>query len=141
MAGFHTRTSDGNWNAIHPLQFLPNVSTADPNLRFVDVTGDGLPDILISDDTVFTWYESLAKAGFAPAAYAPKSWDEEQGPALVFSDPTQSIFLADMSGDGLSDLVRIRYGEVCYWPNLGYGRFGAQGHDGQRSHLRELRSV
>ena len=31
-----------------------------------------------------------------------------------------------MSGDGLTDLVRIRNGEVCYWPNLGYGRFGAK---------------
>ena len=31
-----------------------------------------------------------------------------------------------MTGDGLTDLVRIRNGEVCYWPNLGYGRFGAK---------------
>ena len=31
-----------------------------------------------------------------------------------------------MSGDGLSDIVRIRNGEVCYWPNVGYGRFGAK---------------
>src|SRR5829696_48531 len=31
-----------------------------------------------------------------------------------------------MSGDGLTDLVRIRNGEVCYWPNLGYGRFGTR---------------
>ena len=31
-----------------------------------------------------------------------------------------------MSGDGLTDLVRIRAGEVCYWPNLGYGHFGAK---------------
>jgi hypothetical protein len=31
-----------------------------------------------------------------------------------------------MNGDGLSDLVRVRNGEVCYWPNLGYGRFGAR---------------
>ena len=52
--------------------------------------------------------------------------DEEQGPRLVFADGTQSIYLADMSGDGLTDLVRIRNGEVCYWPNLGYGRFGAK---------------
>ena len=48
------------------------------------------------------------------------------GPRLVFADGTQSIYLADMSGDGLTDLVRIRNGEVCYWPNLGYGRFGAK---------------
>ncbi|HEX8336765.1 MAG TPA: toxin TcdB middle/C-terminal domain-containing protein [Pyrinomonadaceae bacterium] len=31
-----------------------------------------------------------------------------------------------MSGDGLSDLVRVRNGEVSYWPSLGYGRFGAK---------------
>src|SRR5262249_58248281 len=36
------------------------------------------------------------------------------------------IYLADMSGDGLSDLVRIRNGQVCYWPNRGYGRFGSK---------------
>ena len=22
--------------------------------------------------------------------------------------------------------MRIRNGEICYWPNLGYGRFGAK---------------
>ena len=54
------------------------------------------------------------------------SWDEEKGPRLVLADGTESIYLADMSGDGLTDLVRIRNGEVCYWPNLGYGRFGAK---------------
>src|SRR5690606_30462949 len=26
----------------------------------------------------------------------------------------------------LTDLVRIRNGEVCYWPNKGYGKFGAK---------------
>ncbi|MGH8555884.1 MAG: FG-GAP repeat domain-containing protein [Methylococcales bacterium] len=36
------------------------------------------------------------------------------------------MFLADLSGDGLTDLARITNGEVCYWPNLGYGRFGAK---------------
>src|SRR5262249_32388854 len=41
-------------------------------------------------------------------------------------DGAQSIFLADMSGDGLTDIVRVRNGEVCYWPNLGYGRFGSK---------------
>jgi RHS repeat-associated protein len=44
----------------------------------------------------------------------------------MFADATQSIFLADFSGDGLTDLARIRNGEVCYWPNMGYGRFGAK---------------
>ncbi|WP_280524073.1 toxin TcdB middle/C-terminal domain-containing protein, partial [Enhygromyxa salina] len=29
-----------------------------------------------------------------------------------------------MTGDGLPDLVRIRNGEVAYWPCLGFGQFG-----------------
>src|SRR6185503_11078049 len=50
--------------------------------------------------------------------------DDRDGPAVVFADGTETIQLADMSGDGLVDIVRVRNGEVCYWPNLGYGRFG-----------------
>jgi RHS repeat-associated protein len=126
MAGFYRRGGDGHWKSFVPFRSIPNVSTKDPNLRFLDITGNGYPDIVISEDTVFTWYESLAKEGFAPGRRSPKSGDEDKGPKLVFADPTQSIFLADMVGDGLSDIVRIRCGEVCYWPNLGYGRFGAK---------------
>src|SRR5207237_9699580 len=48
------------------------------------------------------------------------------GPRVILADGKQSIYLADMSGDGLSDIVRIRNGEVCYWPNLGYGHFGTK---------------
>ena len=126
MAGFHERKADGGWEPFTRFQSVPNISSKNPNLRFVDITGDGRPDILVSEDTVFTWYESQAKEGFAPARRTPQSWDEETGPKLVFSDPTQTIFLCDMSGDGLADIVRVRYDQVCYWPNLGYGRFGAK---------------
>jgi hypothetical protein len=69
---------------------------------------------------------SLAKEGFGAARFVPRLDDEEKGPALVFADAAQSIYLADMSGDGLTDIARIRNGEICYWPNLGYGRFGAK---------------
>lgn len=30
-----------------------------------------------------------------------------------------------MTGDGLSDIVRVENARVCYWPNLGHGRFGS----------------
>jgi hypothetical protein len=126
LAGFQERTAEGDWDEFTPFRRRLDIDTRDRNVRFLDLTGNGHPDILISEDAVFTWYESLAKDGFAPACSTPKSWDEEKGPKLVFADGTQSIFTADMVGDGLSDIVRIRCGEICYWPNLGYGRFGAK---------------
>ncbi len=126
VRGFYERTCDGNWLSFQPFPSWPNIDTRDPNLKFVDLTGDGHADILVSEEGVFTWYDSLGEEGFAYAGRVPQALDEETGPRLVFADGTQSIYLADMSGDGLTDLVRIRNGEVCYWPNLGYGRFGAK---------------
>jgi RHS repeat-associated protein len=125
-SGFYERTSDQRWEEFTPFVTLPNVSWNDPNLKFIDLTGDGHADILITEDDVFTWYPSLAEEGFGPAEKVRQVLDEEKGPRLVFADGTQSIYLADMSGDGLIDIVRIRNGNVCYWPNLGYGRFGSK---------------
>lgn len=126
VSGFYERSVEDGWEPFRAFASLPAIDWADPNLRFVDVTGDGLVDVLITNQDVFTWYPSRRKWGFGAGEYTPTSLNEERGPALVFADADQSIYLADMSGDGLSDLVRIRNGEVCYWPNIGYGRFGAK---------------
>lgn len=123
--GFYRRTQDETWDAFETFALLPHIAWDDPNLRFVDVNGDGVADVLITEQDVITWYPSLAEEGFGPATQVHQPLDEEQGPRLLLADGTQSIYLADMSGDGLSDLVRIRDGEVCYWPNQGYGCFGA----------------
>lgn len=127
MSGFYSRNENAGWDRFRTFPDLPNVNWQDPNLRFVDLTGDGHADILVTDDQVFaTWYESKAEDGFGSGMHVPLAGHEEEGPRLVFADGTQSIYLADMSGDGMSDLVRIRVSDVCYWPNIGYGRFGAK---------------
>jgi len=125
-AGFFERAQDDGWEHFVPFAALPNVDWGNPNLKLLDLTGNGHADILIAEDEVFTWYPSLEKSGFGSALRLCQPTDEECGPRLVFADGTDSIFLADMSGDSLTDLVRISNGEVCYWPNSGYGRFGAR---------------
>jgi RHS repeat-associated protein len=124
--GFFERESEESWENFTPFESVPNLAWQDPNLKFVDLTGDGHPDILITEDEVFNWYPGLGRKGFGPAEPRRQATDEEAGPRLVFADRSGSIYLSDLSGDGLIDLVRIRNGEVCYWPNLGYGRFGAK---------------
>ena len=73
------------------------------------------------------------------------SWVERQPlerfPNVNFSDPR--VKLADMTGDGLQDIVLVHDGNVEYWPNLGHGNWGnrlsmrhsprfAYGYDPQR---------
>lgn len=124
VGGFYPRAAMGEWEGFRAFHSLPVRDWRDPNLRFVDITGDGIADILVTEDVAFTWHPSLLAEGFGPGVRIPAPHNEEEGPRVVFADGAQSIYLADMSGDGLSDIVRIRNGEVCYWPNLGYGRFG-----------------
>jgi RHS repeat-associated protein len=124
--GFYERNPDAAWSGFRAFHSLPVQDWADPNLRFVDLTGDGVADVLITQDDAFTWHPSLLEDGFGRGYRVPTPLDEECGPRVVFADNTETIHLADMTGDGLSDLVRIRNGETCYWPCLGYGRFGAK---------------
>ena len=44
-------------------------------------------------------------------------------PTLTQSQRLHTFF-ADMTGDGLPDMVRIESGRVEYWPHLGWGQFG-----------------
>ncbi|WP_432409198.1 SpvB/TcaC N-terminal domain-containing protein [Wukongibacter sp. M2B1] len=124
--GYFELSEEEEWQAFRTFKDLPNINMQDANTRMIDLNGDGRPEVLITEDNVFTWYESSGRKGFESVHKTVKSFDEETGPHIVFSDPKQTIFLADMSGDGMTDIVRIRNGEVCYWPNLGYGRFGTK---------------
>jgi len=128
--GLYEHDEAEGWQPFRSFRQLPNVDFSDPNLRFIDLDGDGHADLLISEGDVFVWHRSLEEEGFDAARRVALPWDEEKGPRVVFADGTESIHLADISGDGLADVVRIRGGlqgnEICYWPNLGYGRFGAK---------------
>ena len=124
--GFYERSHEADWQTFKAFYDLPNVDWDDPNLRLIDLNGDGHADILLSEEQACGWHPAMAEDGCGSSTRVTKNWDEELGPALVFADANQSVYLSDMSGDGLNDIVRIRNGAVCYWPNLGYGCFGAK---------------
>ncbi|VAW74759.1 hypothetical protein MNBD_GAMMA12-3793 [hydrothermal vent metagenome] len=124
--GFFKLSPDEEWGPFKEFESIPNIDMRDPNIRGIDLSGDGLADLLVTEENTMRWYPGAGEKGFKVSQTVNKAIDEEKGPAILFEDRSQSIFLADMSGDGLTDIVRIKNGEICYWPNLGYGHFGAK---------------
>jgi len=127
-AGPFPVTEQQDWAPFQAFRSVPVVEWGSPHVHQIDLDGDGLADLLITEAEVFAWHPSLGKEGYGPSQRLPNPglFNEEKGPRFLVGSATESIHLADLSGDGLADIVRIRNSEVCYWPNLGYGRFGAK---------------
>ncbi|KAF2469526.1 SpvB-domain-containing protein [Lindgomyces ingoldianus] len=123
--GYYEKEENDEWSSFNQFASFPTFAPDTTGFKLLDLTGDGLIDILLCADKVFYWYPSLGKFGYGPGSAVTQPNDENKGPIWIFSDTEATVYLADMTGDGLSDLVRIKQtGGVCYWPNLGYGRFG-----------------
>jgi len=125
--GYRERLPDaeGGWMPYQQFPSVLNKNISDNNVKRLDLTGDGLADLLLAGDVVgdLTWYQSLGKGGFS----GPKRC-QKVGPAppeRLTGDNYAAVYLADMSGDGLQDIVEISNGRVTYWPNYGGGRFGS----------------
>ncbi len=126
LQGSFARDAAGNWQGFRPFRTVPTTPLNDPNARLLDVDGDGRADLLVTEEDCLTWYPSEGRDGWSKAERRRRGHDEDRGPTFLFANEAETIFLADMTGDGLTDLVRVRNGNVCYWPNRGYARFGAK---------------
>lgn len=102
----------------------PSFSFDDPEVRLIDLSGDGVTDAVRSGQSAFECYFNHPAEGWTAKRTARIARQAAAVfPDVSFSDPR--VKLASMSG-GLDDIVHINRGRVDWWPSLGYGRFGAR---------------
>ena len=88
LPGLYEHDDAESWQSFRPFTARLNRALDDPNLRLVDLDGDGRADALITEDDALVWHPSLAEAGFGPAQRLAQPFDEERGPRLLFADGT-----------------------------------------------------
>jgi hypothetical protein len=118
VAGYFPGAFHKVWdtNSFRPYTKIPSFSFADPEVQLIDLDGDGVTDVLRNGAKFECFYNNPEK-GFDKVRTAIKTFAD-----FSFADPR--IRFADMTGDGMQDIVLISSGRVQYWPNMGYGRFG-----------------
>ena len=120
MSGYFPMTFPTGWSrrSFQRYRQPPAVAPRDPAVRLADLTGDGLTDVLRSGSRLTAWLNDRDP----DRAWARTAAGNGSVSQLDFTDPR--IRFADMTGDGLQDLVLLRSGNLTYWPNLGYGHWG-----------------
>ncbi|KAF5617829.1 insecticidal toxin complex [Fusarium tjaetaba] len=121
LEGFYHQ-HDEQWVGFTTFSSIPNRDTTAVFFKQLDLTGDGLADLVAVDpvDREIIWQENLGTVGFAPLR---RSVNRTGVPQLMSDDPTVQVTVADMTGDGRPDIVQVSSGCVTYWQNLSHGQF------------------
>ncbi|MEO8905254.1 MAG: toxin TcdB middle/N-terminal domain-containing protein [Polyangiaceae bacterium] len=108
------------------------------NTKVLDVNGDGLVDLVVSTGTEYETFFALGRLPQGDAQFGHGSLSTPSA-GLLSNDPVRAcvpwsatpvqlsdpdVQLADMNGDGLADIVRVRRGDIRYWPGRGDGVWG-----------------
>jgi len=123
-AGYFPLVHGARWDlrSFQPYRQVPSFALTDPEVRLIDLDGDGITDVLRSGSRMQAFFNHRDPA----LAWARHRYTERRAlaefPDVSFSDPR--VRLADMTGDGLQDVVLVHDGLVEYWPNLGYNCWG-----------------
>src|SRR5215207_5733332 len=124
LSGYYPLTFAPAWDrkSFQPYTQAPTVSFEDPEVKLLDLDGDGITDVLRSGSRFECFFNDPdPRHAWRRTAFVERQ-DLDYFPDVNFSDPR--IRLADITGDGLQDVVAIHDGQVEYWPNLGHGRWG-----------------
>jgi hypothetical protein len=128
VSGYFPLHFDGLWDrrSFQRYQYAPSFDLKDPEVKLVDLDGDGVTDVIRSGTRLECFFNDPHQGWTAGKTRWIERKELEVFPNVNFSDPR--VKWGDMTGDGLQDIVLVHDGNVEYWPNLGHGNWGKRIH-------------
>ena len=126
ISGYFPMGFDGLWDkrSFQRYQYAPSFNLEDTEVRLLDLNGDGVTDALQSG-TRFNCFFNDPDTGWGESRRVARQ-ALDVFPNVDFSDPR--VKFADLTGDGMQDIIFMHSGSIDYWPNQGWGNWGKRIH-------------
>ena len=119
LAGYFPMRFSGLWDShsFQPYTSAPSFDLKDPQVRMVDLDGDGVTDAIRSSTSLECYFNDSQLGWITTSRSERKPLDVF--PNVDFADPR--VKWADMTGGGFQSVVLVHDGLIEYWPALGRG--------------------
>ncbi|MEV0117661.1 SpvB/TcaC N-terminal domain-containing protein [Streptomyces sp. NPDC050844] len=123
-SGYFPSLPGAGWGPMVRYRQAPVNALATAGARLLDLDGDNRVDLMHADERAFYHYFNEGADGWdAYPVVTPRQHRLEEFPDVDLTDP--HVRMADVVGDGRTHLVVLHDGRVTYYPNLGFGEWGA----------------
>lgn len=107
---------ENGWDGVRmverrAIEVFPNVNFSDPRVRFSDLTGDGLQDIVLIYDGNVNYWPNLGYGNWGERI------EMRNSPHFPLNYDPQRILIGDVDGDGLADIVYVDHESVFLYIN------------------------
>jgi RHS repeat-associated protein len=93
------------------LEEFPNVNFSDPRVKYADMTGDSLQDIVLVYDGCVEYWPNLGRGDWG------KRVTMHNNPRFPYGYDPKRILVGDVDSDGLADIVYVDDTKVTLWIN------------------------